>query len=72
MEEVTKGYSKSSSNDISTDKGELTKNFDQICFWYYWKGYRSGSLTNGYRDASTGGIGHQRLLKVTNQVHLKR
>ena len=31
-----------------------------------------GSLTNGHWDAGGGGIGHQGLLKVTNQGHLKR
>ena len=22
--------------------GDLTKNFDQVCVWYHWKGYLSG------------------------------
>ena len=72
MGKVTRGHFRSSSMDISPDEDDLTKNFDQVCVWYHWGSYRSRSLTNGYRDVGSGVISHQRLLKVTNQGHLKR
>ena len=74
MEKVNRGHLKSSSKVISKYKGDLTKNFDQVCVWYHWKGYLSGpwESDNGNLDVGSGGIGHQRLLKVTNQGHLKR
>ena len=74
VEKVTRGHLKSSSKVISKYHGDLTKNFEQVCVWYHWKGYLSGpwESDNGHWDAGSGGIGHQRLLKVTNQGHLKR
>ena len=74
VEKVTRGHSKSSFKVISKFKGDLNKNFDQVCVWYHWKGYLYGpwESDNGHWDAGNGGIEHQRLLKVTNQGHLKR
>ena len=74
VEKVTRSNLKSSPEVISKYKGDLTENFDQVCVRYHWKGYLSGPLEfgNGHWDAGIGGIGHQRLLKVTNQGHLKR
>ena len=43
VKKVTRGQSMSSSKVISKYKGDLTKNFDQVCVWYHWKGYLSGS-----------------------------
>ena len=73
VQKVTRGHLKSSSKDISKYKGDLTKNFDQVCVWHHWNGYLSGpwESDNGHWDAGSGGIGHQRLLKVTDQGHLK-
>ena len=42
VEKVTRGHLNSSSKVISKYKGDLTKNFDQVCVWYHWKGYLSG------------------------------
>ena len=73
-EKVTRGHSKSSFKVISKYKGNLTKHFDLVCVRYHWKGYLSGpwESDNGHWDAGSGGIVHQRLLKVTNQGYLKR
>ena len=54
------------------DKGDLTKKFDQVCVWYRWKGYLSGSMENGCWGVASGGISHQRSFKVTTQGHLKK
>ena len=54
------------------DKGDLTKKFDQVCVWYRWKGYLSGSMKNGCWGVASGGIGHQRSFNVTTQGHLKK
>ena len=54
------------------DKGDLTKKFDQVCVWYRWKGYLSGSMENGCWGVPSGGIGLQRSFKVTTQGHLKK
>ena len=54
------------------DKGDLTKKFDQVCVWYRWKGYLSGSMENGCWGVASGGIGHQKSFKVTTQGHLKK
>ena len=74
VEKVTKGHLWSSPKVISKYKGDLTKNFDQVCVWHHWKGYPSGpwESDNGHWDAGSDGTGHQRLLKVTNQGHLNR
>ena len=72
VEEVTRGHLKSSCKVISRDKGDLTETLKQVCVWYHRKGDLSGSLITGYWDAGSGGIFYQRLLKVTNQGHLKR
>ena len=74
VEKVTRGRLKSSAKVISKYKGELTKNVDQVCVWYHWKVYLSGTWESDNRhwDTGSGGIGHQRLLEVTNQGHLKR
>ena len=48
VEKVTRGHLKSSFKVISKYKGDLTKNFAQVCVWYHWKGYlylARGSLT---------------------------
>ena len=44
VEKVTRGHLKSSAKVISKYKGDLTKNFDQVCVWYHWKGYLAGPL----------------------------
>ena len=44
VEKFTRGHLKSSSKVISKHKVDLTKNFDQVCVWYHWKGYLSGPL----------------------------
>ena len=74
VEKVTRGLLKSPSKVISKYKGDLTKNFDQVCAWYHWKDYLSGpwESDSGHSDAGSGEIRHQRLLKVTNQGHLKK
>ena len=54
------------------DKGDLSKKFDQVCVWYRWKGYLSGSMENGCWGVASGGIGHQKSFKVTTQGHLKK
>ena len=74
VEKVTRAHLKSSPKVISKYKGDLTKKIYQVCVWYHWKGYLSGSWEsdNGHWDAGSGGIRHQRLLKVTNQGHLKK
>ena len=74
VEKVTRGQLKSSAKVISKYKGELTKNVDQVCVWYPWKGYLSGTWESdkGQWNTGSGGIGHQRLLDVTNQGHFKR
>ena len=49
VEKVIRGHLKSPSKVISRCSGDLTKNFDQVCMWYHWKGYylhlTRGSLT---------------------------
>ena len=74
VEKVTRGHSKSSFKVISKYNGDLSKKIDKVCVWYHWKGYLSGpwASDNGHWDADSGGIVQQRLLKVTNQGHLKR
>ena len=48
VEKVTRGHLKLSSKFISKYKGDLTKNFsDQVCVWYHWKSYLSGSWASG-------------------------
>ena len=59
VEMATKGHLKSSYEVILKDKGGLI-----ITLTTSW------SLTNRYAGSS--GFGHQRLLKVINQGHLKR
>ena len=56
VEKVTRGHLKSSSKVISKCKGDLTKNFDQVCVWYHWKGYLSGpwESDNGHGDTGIG------------------
>ena len=56
VEKVTRGHSKSSFKVISKYKGDLTKNFDQVCVWYHLKGYLSGpwESDNGHWDAGSG------------------
>ena len=54
------------------DKGDLSKKFDQVCVWYRWKGYLSGSMENGCWGVASGGIGHQKSFKFTTQGHLKK
>ena len=68
VEEITRGHSKSSCQVISRDKGDLPKSvclvsLERLFIW---------ESENGYLDAGSGGICHQRLLKVTNQGYLKR
>ena len=74
VEKVIRGHLKSSSKVILKYKGDLNKNFDQVCVRYHCKGYLSGpwESDNEHWDAGSGGIGHQKLLEVTNQGHLKR
>ena len=43
-----------------TKKGDLTKNFDQVCVWYDWIGHIPESMVNGCWRVSSGEIGHQR------------
>ena len=43
VEKVTRGHLNSSSKVISKYKGDLTKNINQVCVWYNWKGYLSGT-----------------------------
>ena len=56
VEKVTRGYLKSSFKVISKYKGDLTKNFDQVCVWYHWKASLSGpwESDNGHWDAGIG------------------
>ena len=61
VQKVTGGHLKSSSKVISKYKGGLTK-----------KLWPSLCLVSLERLSGSDGIGHQRLFKVTNQVHLKR
>ena len=42
VEKVTRGHLKASLKFISKYKGDLTKNFDQVCVREHWKGYLSG------------------------------
>ena len=49
VEKVTRGHLKSSSKVIS--------NFDQVCVWYHWKGYLSGTLVSGKTRIQMGGGG---------------
>ena len=43
VEKITRGHLKSSPKVISKYKGDLTKNFAQVCVLYHWKGYLSGA-----------------------------
>ena len=75
VEKVTRGHLMSSSKVISKYKGDLTNNFDQVGVWYHWKALALAreSLTMDIEMMTVArGIIHQRLLKVTNQGHLKR
>ena len=36
------GLQSSTQPNRAGDKGDLTKNVDQVCVWYRWKGYLSG------------------------------
>ena len=58
---VNTGHLKSSSKVISKYRCDLTKNFDQVCVWYHWKGY-----------LSVGVLQIDIEMLVTNQGHLKR
>ena len=60
VEKVTRGHLKSTSKVILKYKGDLTKTFDQVCVWYHWKCYLSGTWEsdNGPSDADSGGIGY--------------
>ena len=48
-----------------TKKGDLTKNFDQVCAWYDLMGYIPESMGNGCWRVGSGEICHQRSFKVT-------
>ena len=66
VEKVIRGHLKSSSKVISKYRGDLTKNFDQVCcVWYHWKVSRVSLTMEIEMLALACGIGHQRLLKVT-------
>ena len=68
----TRGFQYAASLSTSPrDKGDLTKKFDQVRFWYRWKGYLSGSMENECWGVASGGIGHQRSFRVTTHGHLK-
>ena len=51
-------------------KGDLTKNFDQVCVWDDWIGYIPESMDNGCWRVGSGDICHQRTFKATTQGHL--
>ena len=53
-------------------KCDLTKNFDQPCVSYHWKGYLSGTMGNGCWGVANEGISHQRSFKVIIQGHVTK
>ena len=48
-----------------TKKGDLTKNFDQVCVWDDWIGYIPKSMDNGCWRVDSYDICHQRSFKAT-------
>ena len=53
-------------------KCDLTKNFDNLCVSYYWKGYLFGTVEKGCLGVGRGGIGHQRSFEVIIQGHVTK
>ena len=51
-----------------TKKGDLTKNFDQVCVWDDWIGYIPESMNNGCWRVASGDICHRGHLRPQLRV----
>ena len=63
---------KVTTQDQLKTKCDLTKNFDQPCVSYHWKGYLSVTMENGCWGVANEGISHQRSFKVIIQGHVTK